>query len=61
MTGPVLEITPAQRRGLCSDYIGHERRPDEVSIVTALPMTPSGKVDRQRLLEEAGRSWWGDA
>jgi len=33
-------------------------RPDEVFIVSALPMTTSGKVDRRRLLEEAGRSGW---
>jgi len=36
-------------------------RPDEVFIVTALPLTPSGKVDRQRLLDEAGRSGWREA
>jgi D-alanine--poly(phosphoribitol) ligase subunit 1 len=35
-------------------------RPDEVFIVSALPMTNSGKVDRPRLLEEAGRTRWGD-
>jgi amino acid adenylation domain-containing protein len=36
-------------------------RPDEVFIVRALPMTTSGKVDRRRLLEEAGRSGWHNA
>lgn len=42
---------PTSRVANCS----HEQRPDEVFIVTSLPMTPSGKVDRQRLLEEGGR------
>jgi len=30
--------------------------PDEVFVLTSLPMTPSGKVDRERLLSEVGRS-----
>jgi acyl-coenzyme A synthetase/AMP-(fatty) acid ligase len=36
-------------------------RPDEVFIVSDLPMTTSGKVDRRRLLEESGRTRWGSA
>ena len=35
-------------------------RPDEVFIVRALPITTSGKVDRRRLLDDAGRRGWKD-
>jgi amino acid adenylation domain-containing protein len=33
-------------------------RPDEVFLLGSLPMTTSGKVDRQRLLDDAGRAGW---
>jgi acyl-coenzyme A synthetase/AMP-(fatty) acid ligase len=36
-------------------------RPDEVFILSDLPMTTSGKVDRRRLLDESGRTPWGNA
>ena len=32
--------------------------PDEVFIVASLPMTPQGKVDRERLLGDIGRTGW---
>lgn len=44
-----------------SSYIPASMRPDEVFIVRALPITTSGKVDRQRLLDEAGRTGWREA
>jgi amino acid adenylation domain-containing protein len=37
-------------------YLPGSMLPDEVFIVSALPMTSSGKVDRRRLLEDVGRS-----
>ena len=54
-------MTAAKLLDGASSDIPASMRPDEVFIVTALPMTPSGKVDRQRLLEEAGRTPWGVA
>jgi len=41
-----------------SSEIPATMRPDEVFVMGSFPMTASGKVDRQRLLDEAGRSGW---
>jgi acyl-coenzyme A synthetase/AMP-(fatty) acid ligase len=54
-------MTAVKLLDAASSDIPATMRPDEVFVVTALPMTPSGKVDRQRLLDEAGRSGWREA
>jgi D-alanine--poly(phosphoribitol) ligase subunit 1 len=54
-------VTAVKVLDAASSVIPATMRPDEVFVVTSLPMTPSGKVDRQRLLDEAGRSGWREA
>jgi acyl-coenzyme A synthetase/AMP-(fatty) acid ligase len=55
------DIAAVKLLDAASSDIPATMRPDEVFVVKALPMTPSGKVDRQRLLDEAGCSGWREA
>jgi len=60
-----VEAPPGLTAGKLLDATSSElpatMRPDEVFIMGALPMTTSGKIDRRRLLEEAGRTGWHNA
>ena len=52
------DMTAAKLFEATSSDLPVNMRPDEVFVVSALPMTTAGKVDRQRLLADAGRRGW---
>lgn len=43
------QLTPTQIRSACFDLLPRRAIPDEVVIVSHLPLLPNGKVDRQQL------------
>jgi acyl-coenzyme A synthetase/AMP-(fatty) acid ligase len=51
-------VTEAEVRDGAKDFLPASMEPDELVLVSSLPMTPSGKVDRQRLLADAARAGW---
>jgi acyl-coenzyme A synthetase/AMP-(fatty) acid ligase len=51
-------VTEAAVRDGAKDFLPPSMVPDELVLVSSLPMTPSGKVDRQRLLADATRAGW---
>jgi acyl-coenzyme A synthetase/AMP-(fatty) acid ligase len=53
-------VTEAEVRDGAKDFLPPSMVPDELVLVSSLPMTPSGKVDRQRLLADAALAGWRD-
>ncbi len=49
------ETTAEQLRGQCFDRLPHYAVPDQVVLLDAVPLLPSGKVDRRALQERARR------
>ena len=47
-------LTDAQIREHCFERLPNYAIPDAVRLLEALPLLPSGKVDRQRLMSMAG-------
>jgi amino acid adenylation domain-containing protein len=52
------DMTAAKLLNATSSELPFSMRPDEVFIVSALPVTTAGKIDRRRLLADAGRREW---
>ena len=51
-------VTAAELREGVGQYLAANAMPDEVLVVSALPITGQGKVDSRRLLADADRSPW---
>jgi acyl-coenzyme A synthetase/AMP-(fatty) acid ligase len=52
------QITSASLIEAAREHLPSTMLPDQVFIVASLPMTPQGKVDRERLLGDVGRTGW---
>jgi amino acid adenylation domain-containing protein len=52
------EVTPAALIEAARRQLPDAMLPDEVFVVGSFPMTSQGKIDRRRLLTDAGRTGW---
>jgi len=53
--GPGMTILADELAELCRRELGHFKAPTRIHVIERLPRGPSGKVDRLRLIEDAGR------
>ncbi len=52
---PGLTVPEDDLSDLCERELGHFKAPTRIHVIERLPRGPSGKVDRLRLIEDAGR------